>query len=115
MQTIGNVINAINRGTTGVHAAVNSTGDGIVLEDTAKGSGTLSVKEGDSTTAGDLGLLGNESTVNGTQTINGTTTHTITLQSGDSLTDLENDINTSGAACRRGSLPAVRAIPITFR
>ena len=45
------MINAINRNTTGVHAAINSTGDGIVLTDTAHGTGTLSVTEGDSTTA----------------------------------------------------------------
>jgi flagellar hook-associated protein 2 len=96
MQTIGDVINAINRGTTGVLATINSTGDGIVLEDTAHGTGTLSVSEGDSTTAADLNLLGTESKVDGTQTINGSTTRTITLKAGDSLTDLQNDINNLG-------------------
>ncbi len=96
MQTIGDVINAINRGTTGVLATINSTGDGIVLTDTASGSGTLSVSEGDSTTAADLNLLGTESKVDGTQTINGSTTRTITLKAGDSLTDLQNDINNLG-------------------
>ena len=40
MQTIGDVINAINRSTSGVHAAINATGDGIVLTDTAYGSGS---------------------------------------------------------------------------
>ena len=59
-ETIGDVIDAINHNTTGVHAAINSTGDGIVLTDTAHGSGTLSVAEGDSTTASDLNLLGTE-------------------------------------------------------
>ena len=96
MQTIGDVINAINRNTSGVHAAINSTGDGIVLTDTANGSGTLSVTEGDSTTAQDLHLLGAETTVNGAQTINGSTTRTITLKPGDTLTDLQNDINNLG-------------------
>ena len=96
-ETIGDVIDAINHNTTGVHAAINSTGDGIVLTDTAHGSGTLSVAEGDSTTAADLNLLGTESLVNGTQTINGSTTRTITLQAGDTLTTLENDINNLGA------------------
>ena len=97
MQTIGDVINAINRGTSKVHAAINSTGDGIVLTDTANGSGVLSVSEGDSTTAADLDLLGTATTVNDVQTINGTTTHTITLSSTDTLTDLEGDINKLGA------------------
>ena len=96
MQTIGDVIDAINRGTSGVHAAINSTGDGIVLTDTANGSGTLSVTEGNSTTAHDLGLLATETTVDGTQTINGSTTRTITLKSTDTLTDLQNDINNLG-------------------
>ena len=93
MQTIGDVINAINRGTSGVHASINSTGDGIVLTDTAGGAGTLSVKEGNSTTAADLHLLAAESTVGGTQTVNGSTTRTITLKAADTLTDLQNDIN----------------------
>jgi flagellar hook-associated protein 2 len=95
--TIGDVINAINRGTSGVHAAINSTGDGIVLTDTANGSGTLTVTEGDSTTAADLNLLTPEAAVDGVQTINGSTTRTITLQAGDTLTDLENDINNLNA------------------
>ncbi len=101
-QTIGDVINLINRNTTGVHAAINSTGDGIVLTDTAGGSGTLSVAEGDSTTAQNLYLLGKETTVNGTQTINGSTTQTITLNSTDSLTNLQNDINNLGAGLSAG-------------
>jgi flagellar hook-associated protein 2 len=99
MQTIGDVINAINRNTAGVFAAINSTGDGIVLTDTANGSGTLNVTEGNSTTAHDLNLLGTETTatVGGPQTINGSTTQTITLQATDTLTDLQNDINNLGA------------------
>ena len=102
MTTIGDAINAINRSTTGVVASINSTGDGIVLEDTAGGSGTLSVTDGDSGTAQALGLTAAETTVNGTQTINGTTTHTITLQATDTLTDLENDINNLGAGLSAG-------------
>jgi len=96
MQTIGDVINAINRNTTGVHAAINATGDGIVLQDTANGSGTLSVAEGSSTTAHDLHLLGAEESVDGVQTINGSTTQTITLSPTNTLTDLQDDINKLG-------------------
>ncbi len=97
LQTIGDVIDAINTNTYGINAAINSTGDGIVLTDTAKGSGTLSVAEGGSTTAQDLHLLGAETTVDGAQTINGSTTQTITLRAADTLTDLQNDINNLGA------------------
>ena len=115
MQTIGDVIDAINRGTTGVHADINSTGDGIVLTDTAHGAGTLSVTEGSSTTANDLNLLGAATTLNGVQTINGSTTQTITLKAGDTLTDLQNDINKLAPAFPRGSSPTARTIPIVFR
>ncbi len=101
-QTIGDVINAINRGTSGVHAAINATGDGIVLTDTANGAGTLSVKEGNSSTASDLHLLGAETTVEGAQTINGSTTQTITLSASDTLTNLQNDINNLGAGLTAG-------------
>ena len=101
MQTIGDVINAINRGTMGVHADINSTGDGIVLTNTAQG-GTLTVTEGSTTTAHDLNLLGAAATVNGTQAINGSTTQTITLKAADTLTDLQNDINNLGAGLSAG-------------
>ena len=96
MQTVGDVIDAINRNTTGVHADVNATGDGILLTDTANGGGTLSVAEGSSTTAHDLNLLATATTSGGSQTIDGSTTRTITLAAGDTLTDLENKINALG-------------------
>jgi flagellar hook-associated protein 2 len=96
MQTVGDVIDAINRNSTGVHADVNATGDGILLTDTANAGGTLSVAEGNSTTAHDLNLLSTATNVNGTQTINGSTTRTITLAAGDTLTDLQNKINALG-------------------
>ena len=56
MQTVGDVIDAINRNAPGVHAGVNATGDGILLTDAANGGGTLAVTEGNSTTAHDLQL-----------------------------------------------------------
>jgi flagellar hook-associated protein 2 len=96
MQTVGDVIDAINRGTTGIHADVNAAGDGILLTDTAGGSGTLAVAEGNSTTAHDLNLLAAATTANGTQTIDGATTRTITLAASDTLTDLKNKINALG-------------------
>lgn len=97
MQTVGDVINAINLQAKGVQAEINSTGDGILLTDTAGGSGKLAVVEGSSTTAGDLNLLApTAAQVGGAWTINGSTTHTITLAAGDSLTDLVNDVNQAG-------------------
>ena len=96
MQTVGDVVNAINRNATGVVASINSTGDGILLTDTANGSGKLLVTEGSSTTAHDLNLVSAATTSGGVQTINGSTTRTIKLAAGDSLADLVNDINTAG-------------------
>jgi flagellar hook-associated protein 2 len=97
MQTVGDVVNAINRlGVTAglnITASLNSTGDGILLTDTGGGSGTMSVAEGDSTTAADLNLL---QTASGA-TINGTMTHTIPLTSSDSLDDLVTAINNLNA------------------
>ena len=84
-QTVGDVVNAINRNATGIVASINSTGDGILLTDTANGNGKLSVTEGSSTTAHDLNLVSAATTSGGLQTINGSTTHTITLAAGDSL------------------------------
>jgi flagellar hook-associated protein 2 len=99
--TIGDVIRGINRLGIGVQAAIDSTGDGIVIEDTAAGSGKLSVTEGNSTTAADLHLLGGTQTVpvNGkqTQVVDGSTTQTIQLGATDSLDDLVSKINTANA------------------
>ena len=105
------MISLINRNTTGVHAAINSTGDGIVLTDTANGTGTLSVTEGSSTTAQDLHLLGTASTAGSPQTINGSTTQTITLQSTDTLTDLQKNINDLGAGLSAAIITAGSSNP----
>jgi flagellar hook-associated protein 2 len=55
--TVADVINAINGKDIGVEARINDAGNGIVLVDTAGGSGTLAVEEvADGTTAADLGF-----------------------------------------------------------
>ncbi len=65
-ETIGDVIDAINNVLPNVEARLNDTGDGIVLEDKAGGTGTLSVAEvSGRTTAADLHLLGASSATNG--------------------------------------------------
>ena len=101
IQTVGDLINAINNLPIKVHAELNSTGDGIQIQDTAHGSGTLLVTEGSSTTAADLGLLSPYSTqtINGTPTevIDGSTTKTLTLSPTDSLGSLVTEINNLNA------------------
>ncbi len=100
-QTVGDVIDAVNRAAinspSGIHAEINATGDGIAIQDTAVGTGKLSVTEGSSTTAQDLHLLTAETTAGNVQTVDGTTTQKITLTStADTLTDLQNKINQFG-------------------
>lgn len=97
IETIGDLVLAINRLNVGMVAELNATGDGIRLRDTAGGGGQIEVNEGNSTTAADLHLLGGmvEQDVGGqmTQVIDGTTTYTVDLAAGDSLDDLRSKIN----------------------
>ncbi|MGA2034514.1 MAG: flagellar filament capping protein FliD [Thermoguttaceae bacterium] len=101
MQTVGDVLDAINRLPLGVRAELNATGDGILLEDTAGGKGALTVTEGSSTTAHDLHLLGaaTTQTIDNAQhqVIDGSVTQSITLASTDSLQDLATKINALNA------------------
>ncbi len=97
VQTVGDLLKAINFSSAQVLAEINGTGDGIVIRDSNGGSGTLKVEEYGSTTAGDLNLLGGAKTVDisgqTTQVIDGSTTHTIDLSEGDTLQDLRDKIN----------------------
>jgi flagellar capping protein FliD len=99
--TIGNVIDAINATSIGVEARINDAGDGLILVDTAGGSGKLKVEDiGVGTSAADLRIKGESTTatINGTPTevIDGSTTLTVTLDADDTLTDLVTKINELG-------------------
>ncbi|MFT5525602.1 MAG: flagellar capping protein FliD [Pirellulaceae bacterium] len=97
--TLGEVIDAINGlSTVNVEARINDSGDGIVIVDQAFGTGTLSVAEvGSGTTAADLNILGNGTTIDiggtPTQVLDGSNATTIDLDSDDSLEDLVAKIN----------------------
>lgn len=100
-KTVGDVINAINDTNVGVEARINDTGDGIVLVDTAGGSGPMKVAElGGGRAAADLKLLGTSTTIdiNGvpTKVIDGTSAVTITTDADDKLADLVAKINELG-------------------
>jgi flagellar hook-associated protein 2 len=102
MQTVGDVIQAVNRLGLNVQAEINPTGDGIQLVDTGGGTGQLQVaEEGSTTTAADLHLLGTGTNqqVNGAtaQVIDGATTSSVTLAAGDTLSDLVSKINALNA------------------
>ncbi|HZZ26852.1 MAG TPA: flagellar filament capping protein FliD [Pirellulales bacterium] len=100
INTVGDLLQAINALGLNIDAHLNAAGDGIALDDTAHGPNTLSVTSTSGTTAQDLHLLGGEQsvTIGGqpTQEINGSQTLTITLGATDTLQDLANDINNSG-------------------
>lgn len=99
-QTIGDVLDAINALSIGVEARLNDQGDGILLVDTAGGSGTLTVSDVSGKSAADLRLTGNgqSATIDGqpAQVIDGTTTLQIELEADDTLDDLVTKLNAAG-------------------
>jgi len=102
IETIGDVIKAINRSGLEIEASLNDTGDGIVIRDTGEGSGTLAIVDGGDGTAGDLFLTGSATTTtdgegNKVQVIDGRQQYTIDLESAGSLEDLAAAINALGA------------------
>ncbi len=97
-KTIGDVIRGINNLNVDVEARINETGDGILLVDTAAGSGSLVVADsGSNTTAKDLGILGTATdlTVNGSTVkgIDGTRTVKIATTTASTVTTLAESIN----------------------
>lgn len=95
--TIGKVVNDLNGAAigagSGVRARVNDTGDGILVEDTTPGAGTLKVAEvGTTRTAQDLGIEGTAPSATPTR-IDGSYELTIAVASGTSVKNLVNTIN----------------------
>ena len=93
IQTVGDVINAINTSGAGVHASINTNGDGILLTDTAGGAGNLQVTDQGGTAAAGLRLAG--AAVAGQ--INGAYRYAVTVGPTDTLTTLQQDFMTAGA------------------
>ena len=87
VETIGDVIQAINSSGSGVLASINSTGDGILVTDTAGGGAQLRIDENGGRTAADLHLLGS-----GTGSIDGAFRYTLTVTAEDTLQTLFNKI-----------------------
>jgi len=56
--SVSDVLTTINEAGAGVTASLNEAGNGIRIEDAAGGSGDLTIAEGGSTTAEDLGIKG---------------------------------------------------------
>ena len=106
--TVGGVIDEINAKNIGVQARINDTGDGIVLIDTAGGSGALTVFEVNGTTAADLGILGTatEQTMGGNtvDAIDGSQRVTIQIDAADTLDDLIDKINKTSSGVTASSV-----------
>ncbi|MFO7902633.1 MAG: flagellar filament capping protein FliD [Pirellulaceae bacterium] len=97
-KTVGDVIDLINGTGLGVEARINDTGDGIMLVDTAGSDETLEVSEaGTGTTAADLKLLGDATTVDvdgtPTQVVDGAMSERIALDADDTFQDMVDKIN----------------------
>jgi flagellar hook-associated protein 2 len=97
VQTVGDVIDAINASTIGVLARINDTGDGIVLIDTAGGTGKISVKNSSGTTASDLHLVGTSTEVDiegvPTQVLDSSTRREVAIEDGATLEEIVDQIN----------------------
>jgi flagellar hook-associated protein 2 len=97
IQTVGDVVLAINRLSSGVVAEINENGDGIKLTDTAGGTGKLKVTDQSGSSAADLHLTGDSKTIDvygqTRQVVDGSTTMTVAVAKGDTLTTLRDKIN----------------------
>ena len=91
--TIGDVVKAINAKNIGVTASINKTGNGLLLTDTAGGTGKLTVSDlnGGSAAAG-LNIAGTATTTS----IDGAEQKTITVTAADTLASLQTKINQLG-------------------
>ena len=101
-RTVGDLINAINTLGLAVTATINTTGDGIMLEEYAGGTGSFSIYDvGFSRFAESLGIAGSVSAAradeDGRRRIQHTETHRIEIEATDSLTDVRDKINALNA------------------
>lgn len=93
--TLNDVINEINSRSTSITASINATGDGLLLTDTAGGVLRMSVSESGSTTAADLGILGEDEDDDGV--IDGSFETAIAIDADDTLEDVIDAINAADA------------------
>lgn len=102
VKTIGDVLDVINNASgIQVTARLNDTGDGIVLEDDAAGSGTLTVEEAGGKTAADLRLLGTGVVgTSGKQEIISRRALTVDVEATDTLITITSKLNRIGGTVR---------------
>jgi flagellar hook-associated protein 2 len=100
-QTLGDVIDSINRTNVSVNARINDAGDGILLEEFAGGSGSFScLDDSVSKFAADLrinqSVNQSQKTENGHLLIEGSSTYKIEVAETDTLDDIRQKINDVG-------------------
>ena len=89
VETLQDVIDAINAAGIGVEAAVNETGDGLLITDTAGGELALKIEDDSGTAARDLNILGesDEGRIDGSYELN------LDVSGSNTLEDLVSMIN----------------------
>jgi len=95
---VQDVLDEINSRGLLINARINDRGDGILIGDTGPGSVKLKVIEDGSTTAVDLGLLGE--VTNFSEDLDGTFEKTVTVNATDTLFDVVTAINNAGIGAR---------------
>jgi flagellar hook-associated protein 2 len=94
LETVGDVVDALNASGLAIHARINDTGDGILVVNT-EGTGTITIEDEDGgTTAEDLNLLGSAGSGS---SIDGTFERVVSVDGNDTLKDLVYEIGMSGA------------------
>lgn len=97
--TVGNVIFQINNAATsagsGIVARINDTGNGIFIQDTGAGAGTVSVSEVGATTAHDLNIFGVAPSATPKQ-IDGSFKRQVSIATGATLNSIVTAINNAG-------------------
>ncbi|MFA5864613.1 MAG: flagellar filament capping protein FliD [Phycisphaerae bacterium] len=92
-KTVGDLLDLIKGQGVGISAAINATGDGIAITDTAGGAGTLTIGNvGSSTTASNLNIAKMADTP-GAATIDGSFEYKISIGGSDTLQALADKIN----------------------
>lgn len=98
IETIGDVIDRINASGASVTAAINDTGDGIVITDDAGGTGSLSITDAaGGSTAAELGIAGTGTAItaggSAATGIDGSRTIRIETTSDTTVEELADEIN----------------------
>ena len=92
--TVQDVLDEINSRGLLINAEINNTGDGILIEDLGPGTIKLAVNESGSSTAADLGLLGEAA--NFSDNLDGRFEKTVAVDAADTLNDIAQKINDAG-------------------